>query len=126
MTDGYTIAEFDAVESIDAPDYGVSWIELSDALGCEKMRARVWRLEPGGALKFHRQHEQEELYVPLDEPGQLRVEDEIVDVPSRAAVRVPPETARQLVNETHDSHIWLIVGAPPATDDATYLDPDGK
>jgi hypothetical protein len=33
----------DVLESTEAPDSGVSWVELSEALGCEEMRARVWR-----------------------------------------------------------------------------------
>lgn len=121
MTSRFRVAEFDAVERTDAPEYGVSWIDISEALECEKMRVRVWTLDPGGALKYHRQREQEELYVPLDGPGQLRIDDEVVDVPPGAAVRIPPETARQPVNETTDTHTWLIVGAPPRPDDARYL-----
>lgn len=121
MGDGYKMARFDAIDMTHAPDHGVSWIELSAALGCEKMRARVWHIEPGGSLKYHHQREQEELYVPLDGPGQIRINDEIVDVPAGSAVRIKPPTPRQPVNETDEIHIWLIVGAPPVTDDATYL-----
>lgn len=126
MGDGYTMAAFDELESTEAPDYGVSWVELSEGLGCEKMRARVWHVEPGGSLKYHRQREQEELYVPLDGPGQLRIDDEVVDVPAGSAVRISPSTPRQPINETNETHDWLIVGAPPAADDATYLESDDR
>ena len=122
MAEDYTLAKFDDLETVEATSFGVSWVELSDALGCEKLRARVWHIEPDGSLKYHRQHEQEELYVPLDGPGQLRIDDEVVDVPAGSAVRVPPETPRQPINETSETHVWLIVGAPPVDDDATYLE----
>jgi quercetin dioxygenase-like cupin family protein len=126
MTSRFRIAEFDALEAAEAPEHAVSWVDVSEALACEQMRVRVWTLHPGGALKYHRQREQEELYVPLDGPGQLRIDDEVVDVSAGAAVRVPPETPRQPVNETTDTHRWLIVGAPPAADDASYISTDDE
>ena len=68
-------------------------------------------------MSYHRQTEQEEFYYVLEGPGRIKVDDELMDVPEGTAVRVPPETPRQVLNDTEGEHVWLIIGAPPVTND---------
>jgi mannose-6-phosphate isomerase-like protein (cupin superfamily) len=97
-------------------------VDLTGALHLEETRARVWYLEPGHDRKGTHVHEQqEELYYVIEGPGQLTVADETLDVPEGAFVRLPPKTPRQLFNDTDEEHVWLIVGAPPVTDDGQQL-----
>jgi mannose-6-phosphate isomerase-like protein (cupin superfamily) len=122
MASEYTAVAFDDAERVESSKSGVSRIELTARLDCEKLATRVWYLDPGESLVYHRQREQEELYVPLEGPGQMRIDDEIVEVPARSAVRVPPETPRQPINESDRQHVWLIVGAPKVADDGIYVE----
>lgn len=93
------------------------------------MRPKVWSLSPGDAMGYHRQTEQEELYYVLEGPGRMKVEGELFDVPEDTAIRVPPETARQVLNDGDggsDDHVWLVVGAPPAPDDGRSAASDSR
>jgi len=98
---------------------GTLHVNLVEALGCTEMRPKVWYLSPGDAMSFHRQTEQEECYYVLDGPGRMKVgaDEEIIDVPEGTALRIPPETRRQILNDTEGEHVWLVVGAPPTEDD---------
>lgn len=122
MPDRYSLVEFDQEDPIPVSEGDVSKIELGELLGCENLRTRVWYLEPDGSLMYHKQSEQEELYVPLGGPGQLRIEDHTVDVEEGAAVRVPPQTPRQPINTGEQQQVWLIIGAPAAEDDGIILE----
>lgn len=122
MPSGYTVVEFEDAEKLGSSKSGGTRIELADLLECEKLAAGVWYLDPGESIVYHKQREQEELYVPLEGPGQLRIEDEVVEVPARSAVRVPPETPRQPINESDSQHAWLILGAPKLANDGIYIE----
>jgi mannose-6-phosphate isomerase-like protein (cupin superfamily) len=96
---------------------GTMHVDLVAELGCTEMRPKVWYLSPGDAMSYHRQTEQEEFYYVLQGPGRMKIDDELMDVPEGTAVRVPPETPRQVLNDTEGEHVWLIVGAPPVEGD---------
>lgn len=117
MTDDYSMVQVDDVEPTPSASSGTDHVDLVSELGCTEMRPKVWYLSPGDAMSYHRQTEQEELYYLLDGPGRMKIEDELIDVPEGAAVRIPPETNRQVLNDTEGEHVWLIIGAPPTADD---------
>lgn len=51
--------------------------------------------------------------------------DEYVDVSEGSALRVPPETRRQVLNDGEGGsgkHVWLVVGAPNVPDDGLVVD----
>lgn len=73
-------------------------------------------------MSYHRQHEQEELYYVLKGPARIRIRDERMDVPEGTAIRIAPETPRQVFNDTDQEHRWLIVGAPPTEDDSRGIE----
>lgn len=123
MTEDYTVASVTDLERVAGELTGTENVDLTAALDCTRLAARVWFLSPGDAIAYHRETEQEELYYVLDGPGRLRVDDDVIDVPEGGAVRVSPETPRQVLNDTdEDEHIWLIVGAPGEEDEAEILD----
>jgi uncharacterized cupin superfamily protein len=122
MDNSFSVVQFDTEEPTTSEKSGLPKVELTDLLGCEKLHARVWYLSPGDSIVYHKHREQEEVYVPLNGPGQLRIGGELVDVPANAAVRVSPETPRQPVNTSDDEHVWLIVGAPSVDDDGISID----
>ncbi len=87
--------------------------DLAKQLGATHLGARLWRLHPGQASTRHRHAEQEELYVLLEGRGRVRVEGELYELQSHDALLVEPRAARQLLNDTEDEALWLVVGAPP-------------
>ena len=117
MTDGYTLVDLSAADTELSDKSGTPTVYLTDALGTEEVRATVRRLPPGRAMPYHHHDRQEELYVLLEGAGSMIIDGERVDATPPTVVRVPPETPRQVLNDTEDEHVWLIVGAPPVEDD---------
>lgn len=92
---------------------GIENTDLAKQLGAERLGMRLWRLAPGQASTRHRHFEQEELYVLLEGTGRVRVDEELLTLAPLDALRVGPESARQLFNDTDAEALWLVVGAPP-------------
>lgn len=87
--------------------------DLGKQLGATQLGARLWRLAPGQASTKHRHIETEELYVLLEGEGRVRIGEEVLTLAPLDALRVDPETTRQLFNDTEDDQLWLVFGAPP-------------
>ncbi len=119
MTDEYSEIDVTQAEPKPSAKSGTLHVDLVEELGCTEMRPKVWYLSPGDAMSFHRQTEQEEFYYVLEGPGRIRIgaDGEPRDVPEGTAIRIPPETPRQILNDTEGEHVWLVVGAPPAEND---------
>jgi mannose-6-phosphate isomerase-like protein (cupin superfamily) len=124
MPDDHAYSAIDVTEAERTPSTssGTDNVDLVSELGCTEMRPRIWELSPGDAMSYHRQHEQEEFYYVLAGPARIRIGDERMDVPEGTALRIPPETPRQVFNDTDGEHRWLIVGAPPVEDDGEVLE----
>lgn len=117
MANDYGMIDVAEAERTPSASSGTDHVDLGSELGCTEMRPKVWDLSPGDAMSYHRQTEQEELYYVLSGPARIRIGDERMDVPEGAAIRIPPETPRQVFNDTDEEHRWLIVGAPPVEND---------
>ena len=122
----YSTLVIDEAERVPSASSGTPHVDLAAELGCTETRPKVWYLSPGDAMSFHRQAEQEELYFVVRGPGRFRVGDEVMDVAEGTAIRVPPETPRQVLNDTEGEHVWLVVGAPPVEDDGLPPTDEGE
>lgn len=123
MPHQYTITQIRDLDREEAPKSGTAYGDLTAELGCTEIALRIWFLEPGNEITYHRETEQEELYYVMDGPGQMRIEGEDIEVPEDSVVRVPPETARQVFNDSPEgSHTWLIAGAPKDESEAEYIE----
>lgn len=91
----------------------VATARLTGRLGLRGMKANVRRLDPGQAVPYHTEGGQEELFVPLDGAGILRVDGEIHHVERGGVGRVAPPVPRGAVNAGDRPVHWLMVGAPP-------------
>ncbi|MFW6385157.1 MAG: cupin domain-containing protein [Halodesulfurarchaeum sp.] len=119
----YSFLKPSSVELKPSKGSGTLHVDLVDELDGTNMRPKLWYLDPGDAMSFHRQTEQEEIYFVVEGPGRMRIEDEYHDVPEGTFVRVPPETRRQVLNDTDSGrHVWLVVGAPPTEEDGRVVD----
>lgn len=96
---------------------------LTEPLGCQGMKANIRRLEPGHTVSYHIEHNQEELYVPLDGPGTLRVNGTTRQLNAGDIVRIKQGIPRGAVNQGDETRSWLMIGAPP-TGDPNEWDPD--
>lgn len=120
MSDGYSMVQVSELDPEPSAISGTMHVDLVEALGCTEMRPKVWYLSEGDSLSHHRQTEQEELYYVLSGPGRIRIGEEYVDVPEGSAIRIPPETPRQVLNDGEGGsgeHVWFVVGAPNVLDD---------
>ena len=112
---------------------GVLNTDLGKQLGTTKLGGRMWRLTPGQTSTRHRHFGEEELYVVLEGTGRIRVEDELLTLAPLSAVRVDPDSVRQVFNDTDADVLWLVVGAPPepantlemTEEDLAFIYPDG-
>jgi mannose-6-phosphate isomerase-like protein (cupin superfamily) len=111
----YTVMNLGEVED-SAPKAGMApAVEARfarEALGLERAGISLQRLAPNARMPFgHHQREQEEVYVVVEGSGQVALDDEIVEVRTWDAVRVPAETMRCF--EAGDDGLGFIAfGAP--------------
>lgn len=91
---------------------GIENTDLAKQLGAEQLGMRLWRLAPGQASTRHRHFRQEELYLLLEGTGRVRVDDELLTLAPLDALRVGPDSARQVFNDTDADALWLVAGAP--------------
>jgi quercetin dioxygenase-like cupin family protein len=90
----------------------------------QSMRANVWRLPAGSRGRRHSERVQEELFVALEGMPTLMVGEppERVELPAGSVAVIEPGTAIQVRNESASEAVVLIVGAPPVTGEADYLE----
>ncbi|MEF8904165.1 MAG: cupin domain-containing protein [Haloarculaceae archaeon] len=98
---------------------------LTTRLGCTSMKVNLRRLEPGEAVPYHTEGSQEELFVPLDGPGKILINEERYTMTAGSVSRVAPKTPRSVVNDGEEQRTWFMVGAPP-TGDADNWDPGAE
>ncbi|MFC4544676.1 cupin domain-containing protein [Halosolutus amylolyticus] len=116
----HKLVNIDGVEPLDLEDVDPSLLPIGPELEPDRMRPSVWEYERGAENTFHRQAEQEELYVVLE--GTLEVtierddERDVVELTVNDVLVVPPGAWRQL-KAIEDSRV-LVVGAPNVADDA--------
>jgi mannose-6-phosphate isomerase-like protein (cupin superfamily) len=111
----YTVVNLvDDVQDM-APQYGMQGIQARFArknLQLQKSGLSCFVLEPNVQLPFgHRHGEQEEIYVVLEGGGEVKLEDELVEVGPMDAVRVPPDVARSFRAGPSGARL-LAFGAP--------------
>jgi mannose-6-phosphate isomerase-like protein (cupin superfamily) len=83
-----------------------------DALGLQNQGLTLFTLAPSYRIPFgHRHGEQEEVYVVVTGSARVKLEDEIVELDTWDAVRIPPEVRRG-VEAGPDGAEILAVGAP--------------
>lgn len=90
---------------------GVLNTDLAAQLGAQGMTARLWRLRPGEMLTRHRHRKEEELYVLLEGVGRIRVDGDLLTLEPMSAVLVPPDSVRQVFNESDEDALWLMTGS---------------
>lgn len=108
---GYTVTRFDEVPDV-LGDYPGEMRMLTEALGNEQVAVSFRTMPPktggkGSYGHFHRT--QEEVYVVLSGTLQFKLDDEVMDVPARTAVRVAPATVRSVWNEGPEDADLVIV-----------------
>lgn len=91
---------------------GVLNTDLARQLGTSTFGARLWRLAPGQASTRHRHRHQTELYRVLEGTGRIRIDDELLTLAPLSVGVIPPETVRQIFNDTDAEALWLVVGTP--------------
>ena len=124
---GYTVVNLREVEDL-APKFGFS-------PGLESRFARVplrlknsgisyFRIAPDFRVPFGHRHEiQEEVYVLVSGGAQAKVADEILELKAWDAVRVSPETVRQLEAGREGAEI-VVFGAPNTENRDAEMVPD--
>jgi quercetin dioxygenase-like cupin family protein len=122
-----SLDDIDAV-AVDRPDTDASVIPVGYELRPKQMRPAVWKLPAGESTPYHRQREQEELYLVLagrfavrtGGDGDSEDDEERFELGPRDVLVVEPETARQLT-ALEDGELF-VVGAPNVKDDGVVVD----
>lgn len=110
---GYETASTDDVDSVVPDEWGGMWF-LRDALDAETVGVTLLELDPGGKGKEHDHAgtDHEEVYLVLEGEATVSVGDDRVTLGPEEAIRVDPETTRQLRNHGDDRLRVVIAGAP--------------
>ena len=89
----------------------------TDALELERSGLSFQRIPPGYRFPYgHTHHTQEEVYVVVRGSGRMKIDDEIVEITERDAVRVAPGAWRGY-EAGPDGLELLVFGAPSLGDD---------
>ena len=120
----YSMVDLENVERRDLDTEDPTLLPVGLELQPEQMRPSVWHYEQGEENAYHRQDQQEELYVVLEGTVDVTIErdDErnVVALTKHDFLVVPPESWRQL-RATEES-VVLAVGAPNVKADAILED----
>jgi mannose-6-phosphate isomerase-like protein (cupin superfamily) len=96
---------------------------LRAALGLENFAVTFERF--GGDWKparGHRHGVQEEVYFLVSGRGQVKFDDEVIDLEPWTAVRVPPQTARAFRAAGSEDAVFVTIAAPQAgLDDVEFI-----
>jgi len=112
----YTIAGTDEIDSVVPEELGGMWF-FRDALGCEKLGMTLLELEPDGKGKAHDHaaEDHEEVYLVVDGELTVRLGEDLSDertLTAGEAIRVDPDTRRELHNHGEGTVRLAIAGAP--------------
>ena len=111
MAGDWTILRADEAEDV-LGDYPGEMRMVTGPLGCEQVAFTYRRMpaETGSKGSYgHRHRTQEEVYFVISGTLQFKLEDEIVDVGPKTAVRVAPSVVRGVWNEGPDDAELVIV-----------------
>ncbi len=109
----YTIKNLSEVED-QAPGFGLGEIQEArfarEDLNSETIGVALHRLKPGKRQSFAHRHDQaEEIYVVLAGSGRIKLDDQVMEIGPRDAIRVAPPVTRAL--EAGDKGLeWLAFG----------------
>jgi uncharacterized cupin superfamily protein len=86
------------------------------SMGLEQFGFSYQKMQPGFRQAFgHVHREQEEVYVVLEGGGRVKIEDEIVDLRTWDALRVPPGVTRAF-EAGPDGMAYIAIGGNPTGD----------
>ena len=110
---GYQKASAADIDSVIDEEWGGMWF-LKDALATGQVGLTILELEPGGKGKEHdHSHDgQEEVYCCVEGAVDVQFGDEQVTLRANEAVRIDPETTRQIQNNGDERAKLVLVGAP--------------
>jgi quercetin dioxygenase-like cupin family protein len=126
MSQDFGVVHYADLETEPFTESSIEHWKLTEALGATEMRVNAVELDPGESLTAHAHERQEETYVAVT-GGQVEIEGEVYDVPEGGVVRVGPDPVRGLCNDTDETHVWILFGAPPVgtvEDFGEYVVPD--
>lgn len=116
----YSVVTLEDVEERAFDETGPTLRSIGYQLRPGEMRPAIWEYDAGESNRYHRQGEQEELYVVLDGTFDVTLERgddrDVVALEKHDCLVVPPETWRQL-EATEDGSSILVVGSPNVKDD---------
>jgi mannose-6-phosphate isomerase-like protein (cupin superfamily) len=126
MPEAFTKVSLLAVEDA-APGngFGDRWEArvAREALEAERTGVSHFRLRPGKRSPFmHRHTDAEEIYVVLSGSGQVKLDDEVLDLVPLDSIRVAPRTARAF-EAGPDGLEFLAIGAHHPGDGELVEDP---
>jgi quercetin dioxygenase-like cupin family protein len=104
----YAVANYADVESV-----GGGLHFLRDALGCENLGISVIDADPGweGKPHDHAESDHEEVYLLVEGTATVHVGDDTVTMTRGDAIRVAPDTERQVV-AGDEGALLVVAGAP--------------
>ena len=102
----------DAAKKFGMPE-GLESRFAREALELDNQGLTLFTLAPNFRIPFgHRHKEQEEVYVVVKGSARIKLDDEIVDLATWDAVRIPPAVAARRSRPGPDGAEVLAVGAP--------------
>jgi quercetin dioxygenase-like cupin family protein len=86
--------------------------DILERTGSKMLGARLWQLPPQSANTLHRHITSEEFFFVLEGTGRIRVDGQTYTIKKHEGIHVWPDQMRQVFNDTEETVLWLITGAP--------------
>jgi mannose-6-phosphate isomerase-like protein (cupin superfamily) len=94
-TPNWTRTNFNKLREVSPSDVPIQWRFARNALESPELGVSRFTYEPGARMPWgHRHHEQEEVYVVVAGSGQAKLDDDVIDLEARDALRVAPAVIR--------------------------------
>ena len=122
QTEDLDVVNLSTVEEI-PPDHDIRPVD--EALGAERMKVKLWYIDPGEEITYHAHSEQEELYYVLEGTFSVKIgrsgEEEFHEVGPGTFYRAGPGVGHGHRNVGDEQGVVLALGAPAVEDPG--LDP---
>jgi quercetin dioxygenase-like cupin family protein len=111
MKEGFSMKKFEQLPRLEMPGQSRLHV-IGSAVDAEHLAMSMAVMKPGEKILKHTHKEAEEVYVLVKGKSKITGGKKIVHAEAPMFFRFPPETPREIVNDSDEDAEWIFIGAP--------------